>query len=373
MPLSKRIGWIGVDVGTHAVKLAQAVRTSAGLRVHRAAVIQRTSDWSSDDALGRDQPCSSRAEIRAALEAGGFSGRDAVCVPPMNVCELRGLNVPPGTEHERRTIIGDELGEEWAERRSQMEFDFWELESGRADKGTDVFNVNVLATSRPWVLQLGRDCQQAGLNCWAVDGLPLALSRAVGLVDSQAGGRRVLAVDWGYSNATLCIVGGNRPLYARRIHDCGFGKVLDSVMKVFGVTLDEAQHLVDTQGITAPETPPQPSASAGNEPVAPVDKRTQAAMTDAAEGTIEELARQIGRTLKFMDAQRRHLHPTAIWLMGGGASMCNVGPYLARALDMPVNIWKMSAEAEDIPCASGQRSAVFGNAVALSALAWGAA
>ena len=373
LPLSKRLGWIGVDVGTHTVKLAQAVRTSAGVRLARAAVIQRTSDWSGDDALGRDQPCSSRDEIRAALECGGFSGRDAICAPPMNVCELRGLNVPPGSEHERRMIIGDELGEEWAERRGQMEFDFWELEAGKADKGTDVFNVNVLATSRPWVLQLARDCREAGLDCWAVDGVPLALARAVGLVGGLGGGGRVLAVDWGYSNTTLCIVGDNRPLYARRIHDCAFGKVLDSIMQVFGVTLDEAQHLVDTQGIAAPDgAPSETSPGTGRERGEPADKRTQAAITDAAQETIEELSRQIGRTLHFMEAQRRHLHPAAIWLMGGGASMCNIGPYLAQALGMPVHIWKISAEAGEMPWASGQRSAVFGGAVALSALAWGA-
>jgi Tfp pilus assembly PilM family ATPase len=342
------------------VKLAQVVRTSSGMRLARAAVIQRTSDWSGDDALGRDQPCSSREEIRAALECGGFSGRDAICAPPMNVCELRGLNVPPGTEHERRMIIGEELGEEWAERRSQMQFDFWELEAGKADKGTDVFNVNVLATSRPWVLQLARDCREAGLDCWVVEGVPLALARAVGLVGGLAGGGRVLAVDWGYSNTTLCIVGDNRPLYARRIHGCAFGKVLDSIMQVFGVTLDEAQHLVDTQGILAPEGQ------------GPADKRTQAAISDAAEETIEELSRQIGRTLHFMEAQRRHLQPSAIWLMGGGASMCNIGPHLAKTLGIPVHIWKMSAEAGEMPWASGQRAALFGGAVALSALAWGA-
>lgn len=360
MRLSKRLGWIGVDVGTHTVKLAQAVRTSAGVRLARAAVIQRATDWSGEDALSHDQPCSSQEEIRAALECGGFSGRNAICAGPMNIFELRGLNVPPGSEQERRSIIGDELAEEWAARRSQVEFDFWELEAGKADKGTDVFNVNVLATSRPWVLQLASDCRQAGLDCWAVDGVPLALARAVGLIGGLSGGRRALAVDWGYSNTTLCIVGDNRPLYARRIHDCAFGKVLDSIMQILGVTLDEAQHLVDTQGVTAPEMS------------GPADRRTQAAITDAAEETLEELVRQIGRTLQFMESQRRHLQPAAVWLVGGGASMCNVGPYLAQALAMPVHIWKMSAEVEDMPWASGRRSAMFGGAVALSALAWSA-
>jgi Tfp pilus assembly PilM family ATPase len=342
------------------VKLAQAVRTAGGVRLHRAAVIQRTTAWSGDDALARDQPSTSLGEISAALECGRFAGRDAICAPPMNVCQLRGLHVPPGSDAERRTMIAEELAEEWAER-GEMEFDFWELETVKGDKAVETFNVNVLAASRPWILQMAHDCRQAGLDCWAVDGAPLAMARAVGLVGGQAGGRRVLVVDWGYSNTTLCVAGENRPLYARRIHDCSFGQVLDAVVHTFGVTLDEAQHLVDTQGLTAPEA------------TGAADTSTQAAITDAAAETMEELVRQIGRTLHFMESQRRHLQPSDIWLLGGGASMLNVGPYLGQRLPLPVHTWKMPAAAESIACAAGQRSAVFSSAAALSALAWGAA
>jgi Tfp pilus assembly PilM family ATPase len=349
-------------VGTHAVKLAQAVRTPLGVRLHRAAVIQRTSPLSGDDALARDQPCSSRAEICAALQCGGFSGRDAICTPPMNVCQLRGMNVPPGTEQERRTMIADELAEEWADRRGGVEFDFWELETVKADPNTEVFNVHVLATSRPWALQLARDCRQAGLDCWALDGAPLAMARAIGLVGGLSGGQRVLAVDWGFSNTTMCVVGDDRPLYSRRIHDCAFGQVLDSITQALGVTLDEARHLVDTQGLVV---------SDAKEPRG--DLPTQLAITNAAKDTIGELVRQILRTLHFMETQRRHLQPTAIWLLGGGASLVNIAPYLTQSIPLPVHLWQMPAHEGQIACAAGQRSALFGEAVALSALAWEAA
>ena len=71
--------------------------------------------------------------------------------------------------------------------------------------------------------------------------------------------------------------------------------------------------------------------------------------------------------------QRRHLQPAAVWLMGGGASMKNIGPYLAEALSLPVHIWKLEPEAEPIECAAGNRAAVFGSAAALSSLVWRAA
>ncbi len=360
MFFSRQLGWIGVDVGTHTVKLAQAVRDGASVRLHRAAVIERPESWSGDDALANEQPITSHPEIRAALECGGFSGRNAVCTLPMNLCELRGLNLPPGTDQERRTMAADELAEEWAERKTQLEFDVWELDAARSEKPTDTFNVNLLAASRPWVAQIWRDCRQNGLDCWAIDGVPLALARAVGLAGGLASGRRALAVDWGFSNTTFAIVGEFRPWYSRRSQDCPFRKALKSVMETFDVTLEQAQHLVDAYGLTLPNT------------IATADREIQEAITATVADTLEELVHQLARTLQFAETQRRHLQPAAVWLMGGGASMRNIDHYLQETLKLPVHVWKLPA-AEIIQCAAANRSALFGPAVALSSLAWRAA
>ena len=362
MGLSQQLGWIGVDVGTHTVKLAQAVRDGGGgVRLHRAAVIQRHASWPADDGLALEQPITSSFEIRSALECGGFTGKDALCTLPMNACQLRSLNVPPGTDAERRTIIGGELAEDWSELRHPMEFDFWEMETARGDTNTDALNVSVLATSRLWVSQLWHDCRKSGLNCWAIDGVPLTMARAIGLVSGAAGGRRVLAVDWGYSNTTLCVVGDERPLYCRRVQDCGFGRVLDGIMSAFDVSLDEAQYLADAQGLTSPR---RESA---------IDQSMQAAIAQAAEGPLDELVRQIRRTLAFTEVQRRHLQPAAVWLMGGGASMRNVAEYLAQMVGLEVHIWMMPSDQAPIDCAAGSRAAVFSGAATLSAAAWRAA
>jgi Tfp pilus assembly PilM family ATPase len=241
-----------------------------------------------------------------------------------------------------------------------MEFDFWEMEAARGDK--DAFNVSVLAASRLWIGQVWNDCRRAGMDCWAIDGLPLVMARAVGLIGGLGSGQRALAVDWGYSNTTLCIVGDNRPLYSRRVHDCAFGSVLEAVMETFDVTLDEAQYLTESEGLAPRE----------NGKIAQTGAIDQA-MTEAAAPALDELVRQISRTLQYTEMQRRHLQPGAIWLMGGGASLKNVREYLAQELSLPVHVVSLAAESGTIPCAAGSRSAVFGSAAALSALAWRAA
>jgi Tfp pilus assembly PilM family ATPase len=157
------------------------------------------------------------------------------------------------------------------------------------------------------------------------------------------------------------VVGDNRPLYSRRIHDCGFSLVLEAIMRAFDVTLDEAQHLVEAYGLLSPNADSQS------------DYDIPRAIANAAETPIQELLGQVGRTLEFMSAQRRQLRPSAIWLLGGGASMRNVGPVLEQVVQLPVHVWQMAADDRPLSCASGSRAAVFAEAVALSALAWRAA
>ena len=192
-------------------------------------------------------------------------------------------------------------------------------------------------------------------------GRPLAIARAVGLVAGRDRRRPALAVDWGYSNTTLAIVCDERALYSRRIQNCGFGRVLDAVSRTLGVSLDEAQHLVDTQGVARPQAEAQ------------ADLQIQAAITEAACDVLEELTRQLARTLQFAETQRRHVQPASVWVMGGGASMRNVASYLADALKIGVEAWYMPPDEGPIACAAEHRSAIFGGAAALSALAWRAA
>ncbi len=257
-------------------------------------------------------------------------------------------------------MIASELAEEWDEQRQPMEFDFWETDGGGDPMPADAANVGVLAVARPWIDQLVRDFQKTNLFCWAIDGVPPAMARAVSLVAGETTKQPVLAIDWGFSSTTLCIVGQHRPLYTRQVQLCPLRKLLGAVCDTMGVTLDQSRHLVDTQGVVLP-------AAKENE-AGPV----QTAITQAATETIDELVSQVRRTLQFAAVQRS-LTPSECWLMGGGASIRNIGPYLAEALAMPVHIWRLSANDDQLPCTVGNRTAVFSGAAALSALAWEAA
>ena len=108
-------------------------------------------------------------------------------------------------------------------------------------------------------------------------------------------------------------------------------------------------------------------------PIASGQRDIQAAITESVAETAGSWSKQIQRTLRFVESQRRHLHPTSVWFMGGGASVRNIGPYLSEALELPVNLWSVPTDPRFDGVAQGRQAALFGGAFALSTLAWRAA
>lgn len=353
-------GWIGVDIGTRAVKLAQVVRRGDRARLHYGIVVQRGASWTDRDDVVSATPVSSFREIYAGLHSSKlFSGRSTACVLPINACQLRGLTLPSGSDRERRAMVSAELANEWLEQASRMSFDYWELTAGKDVNETKGANLATLSTTKEWVTQVIEDCRRAGLDCWALDGVPLTIARAVSLVTKLGPSERVLALDWGYSNATLCVVGDHRPLYSRRLSNCGFRNLLDKVGSALGVTLEEAQYLVDRIGLLDPA---EEDSS---------DKEVQSAICDAASVALEELAGEMHRTIRYLEVQRSNLLPNALWLLGGGASMRNLASFVQQAVGLPTHVWKMPHETAGGAPPLPFKTVLLSNAAALSALPWG--
>ena len=167
-----------------------------------------------------------------------------------------------------------------------------------------------------WISQIWHDCRKSGLDCWAIDGLPLAMARTVGLAGGLSGGKRRswstgdIRTQHCASRATndRCTAGGFTIV---RSEKWSTRSRMDSISRsTKRSTLSNRTELWRRAASRAPTRGCQGDHERGI-------------------GTLDELVRQLGRTLQFTEMQRRHLQPTTVWLMGGGASMKNIGPYLA--------------------------------------------
>ena len=245
MILSNRLGWIGVDIGTRTVKLAQAVRSADGVRLHQVG--RRPAI---DALVGRRRPRPWRTgpidrRNPRSVECGEFAGRSAACLLPMNVCELRGLNVPQGSDRERRAMIANELAEDWSDAHRPP----WNSTTGSL---TSIAKrrPSTASTSTSWPSpDPGSPASPTIANKPRSIAGPSTADRPPRRAPSDS--PRICAAPRGPWRSTgdsrtsrLSIVGYDRALYVRRIPNCGFRRCLESIQAALGVSLDQAQHLV---------------------------------------------------------------------------------------------------------------------------------
>jgi Tfp pilus assembly PilM family ATPase len=323
---ASRLGWLGIDVGTRAIKLAQVERSGSGngwrLATHRVI------------AFPDDQP------VNAASIADGLIGRclrellpssanlpsrSTACVLPSSVTDMRSLQLPDGEPRELRQLVVGELesGDDTAEPR---EFDFWKTPGASGDTN-GLVSVTVLSVARRTALGLAESLRKLGLNCLVLDSQPCALARAVRLADAKTHSS-VAALDWGFSTPTLTLVVDGQPVFARTLRDCGLRIVLEAVAQRLNLSPQDAHQLLTTYGFGLATAEASPS-------------QVQQTLTQLAAAPARELFREIDKTLSFLRQQYKELVPTRIWLFGGGALIPNAAAWIAQTCGIETNAWRL--------------------------------
>ena len=349
MILSRTKGWIGVDLGTHTVKLAQVERRGGRVQLVEALILRRHEPWEVD---GQTELASS-AEIRAGLSlGGGFAGTDAAAVLPMTVCDVRPCNIDGEQTPDVREAVRRQFDSAHG-ADATIDFDYWHPSgAGRAAEAAD--NTLAMAIPAVWTAQVAHDMGECGLVGQVLDGLPLAMARAVAL-GSPGLTEPVIAVDWGYKNATLCVVRRGQSAFVRALRDCGFATVLSTISRSLDLTADEAQKLLRDWGL--PDRKHQ------------VAEELQTVIEEVAREPLTAFTEELNRTITFLKQQRRSIAPTKLLLLGGGAAVKNIANYLHGKVELPVEVWRLGGS-RNTNSRHHTPIEMLGPAIALSALAW---
>lgn len=358
---TRQKGWIGVDLGTCAVKIAQVERIGSRYCLAGALVVPRPEQVPGGEAAGipPPEPGKARPALRSWVQSArqairrDFAGRCAACVLSLDHAELRPMHLPPGSPPERRAMIAAELLEVLEGPAEARVFDYWDTRSAQSTPNSSLENVNVLCLAESDAGEAALVLGRLGLRCAVMDGLPTALARAVTMVQPDAA-PPVAAVDWGARHATLCLVHEGAAVYTRQLRDCGFAALPHAVHRALGLSVDDAQQLLRTYGVIHPS--------------APRDRCTevQQVLTDIVAEPVAALVAEIQRTLAYPELHRAALMPSRLWLFGGGATVRNIAPHLGAKIGLPVEPWGLEGPGDRM---AGEAPLV-GPAAALSALAW---
>jgi Tfp pilus assembly PilM family ATPase len=347
-----RKGWIGVDLGARAIKLAQLERDGRGVRLSAAAVLQRELPV----VAGADGCVSawSPRELRAALALEpNFRGRAAAGVLSALVAGARMLELPPGSDAELRSMIGQHLQETLGPDAADCEFDYWDA----AGDGGQHTTLGVVYAPRAAALAAARNFSAAGLSCELLDGLPTALARAVSLLHANDD-EPVALVDWGYARVTFVATRCGRPSFVRLLRQGEFGALVRSASQELELPAHDVEQLLALYGVHADEADESDAAQAARLLGRFVSREMLA------------LEQELLRTLEHLRLHRPALAPARIILCGGGATIAGVDAVLAMRLDLPVAVWRLPPPADGAAAAPRACQPLLAGAAALSALAW---
>ncbi len=319
--LRSRTGWIGIDIGTHSLKLAQVESVGGQKQIAHALVIPLPAA-SHLTAESVRTGWLTRA-LRTALPC--FRGRTAACGVSMSVTDFRSMNIPPGSRNERREMIAQELIDGGIATAEAIEFDFWDGNPKEENAA-----VNVLAVSKSFVTQVAEAIQGAGLNCRALDGSPFTLARSLELMnhDSVVSTPRAV-LDWGHRVAHLAIVVDGLPAFSRVLKDCEVGPLVESIAQGLGLSLEDSCELLSTYGVPDP----QGTHSEFSE--------IQELVVDMAAELFDQLTVEVDKTLQYLGSHRPELAPTELVLLGGGAAIRNAEAKLSQEFNLPVMRWQL--------------------------------
>ena len=346
---SSRRGLIGVDIGTHSVKAAQLSKIGNQLELTSAAIVERETAWNPDSvSVPGSTPLASEAAIRAALERGQFHGRRIASCVSMAVCHAQALHVSEDDPVHRQHAIKAELVGHHG--NVPFEYGHWPLFHGTHARSD---NIGTLSLESSWANQISSDFRASAADCDILDGVPLALARAVSL--QHPSGEPVAAIDWGHSDACYHAVLGHNSEFTRRLRNCGLRRCQKAVMKELRIDEFEVQFLLNTQGVR------ETSASA--------NQRLPQLVERLIIEPLNDLIAEIDRTLSFLSERHDNLMPQRIYLFGGGATIRNIGPYLTERLGVPVERWTAGL-VEETGDWSESELCLLGPAMALSLLGW---
>jgi Tfp pilus assembly PilM family ATPase len=340
-------GWLGIDIGTASVKVAQLVRNDDGVRVVAKAQVPRLVTASAAAESLVEPLWSAKGEISTAVAlADGFRGHHVAVTMPMGFCDVHQVgNLDFDGNNLDREIRGAiETITQCA--ADHLEFDIWPADPVNQQRW------NVLAVARPWADRIYRDVVDNGYTCHTIDGVPQALSRALKL---SAHGETLppsAVLDWGYSQATFCLVVDGEPVYVRVLKDCSYHAVLEGVAGELGLTLDEAGVLLEKYGARGLNFK--------------TEDEIATLIADLLVEPVCHLTNELSKTLTHVGFQYRNFTPRKLCLFGGGALVGGLTRHLTRKLRLETHVWSFESQRS----AEVKHDVLFGVAMALSSLAW---
>lgn len=352
-------GWIGIDVGTSSVKLAQVK-----MHGHRWELVNYQTivfpEQGKDQDDDTDKPSPSVADnLVASLKENPrvfslFQGRKAACVLPMSLADLQTLTIPDGNQHELQMMVNQELEMLSNGGQEEKEFTFWEERFSRYNPD-GMIQAAVVTARKSDVLTIANSLLDASVHCHMMSAIPVAIARAIRLRELSGSSGVQAGFDWGTTSPMFTVVEDGHPVFSRVFRNCGFGNITRLLKVRMGLNRQESLHLLKT--FQSPNNPAEM-------------KSIENAISEMLVTPLKSLAREFRKTLEFIQQKRPDLVIEKMWLLGAGAGMSEVEALLHQITGIPTQVWTLPSDVQGLEKDSKLWQAQLGIAIALSTMAY---
>ena len=304
---------VGVDIGTHSIKLVQLQEKKDGWHLERAFTAVIPPDCIVDGSVIN---FSAVAEcLRGLVQTGKLEGSKCVISVAGHSTIIKKITLPSMTLSELQESIG------W-EAEQYIPFDIKEvyvdvqIVSNRESEGQ--MDVLLTAVKKSLVNELTQVATDAGLNVVMTDFASLAVINACIFNGYTAPGEIIACVDVGDKLTSIGVLNGNQVAFNRDI-STGSGTLTGAIQNLLNVRYEEAEEL-------------KLRHSRGEE--------VEDGVVDLGKRVADVIAMEVQRSLDFFTATSISSDIARVVVMGGGCAMPGLIDAIQRRMELPVEIMK---------------------------------
>lgn len=300
---------VGLDIGSHSVKVVELARSGKGLKLSKYAVVELTPGTVVDgEVVNRDHLVES---IRDALAKAGIKTRTVSSAVSGRSVIVRRIPMEKMTEAQARQAIHWEAEQHIPFRVDEVSIDFKILNEESAPGQMEV----LLVAAKKEVIHLHRGLiQGAGIRTSAVDLEQFALLRAYQNSYNPPEDECVTILNVGSDNTNLVIVKGGVPSFNRDLA-LGGGRFVEAIQRSLGLDYTTAEAVLR-----------------GNLPegVSEIDVK------NAVSSVLEELSTSVRRSFISFQASGESSRIDKMLISGGCSLMAGLSETLSEHHGLPV-------------------------------------
>jgi len=305
---------VGLDIGSHSVKVVELTRSGKGLKLSRYAVVELTPGTVVDgEVVNRDHLVES---IRDALTKSGIKTKTVSSAVSGRSVIVRRIPMEKMTEAQARQAIHWEAEQHIPFRVDEVSIDFKILSEESTPGQMEV----LLVAAKKEVIHLHRGLiQGAGIRTTAVDLEQFALLRAYQNAYHPSEEECVTILNVGSDNTNLVIAKGGIPSFNRDLA-MGGGRFIEAIQRSLGLEYSTAESVLKGH---LPEG------------VSEVDVR------NAVSSVVEELSTSVRRSFISFQASGESSRIDKMLVSGGCSLMAGLAETLSEHHGLPVETFRV--------------------------------